>query len=73
MPVSSLQFPSNWHLSRERAQAVRSALIQQGVRAERLRAEGRADAEPLVPNDSAAARSRNRRIEIELRLPRPDG
>ncbi|TMH12799.1 MAG: type VI secretion system protein TssL [Betaproteobacteria bacterium] len=73
VPVSSLQFPSNWHLSRERAQAVRSALIQQGVRAERLRAEGRADAEPLVPNDSAAARSRNRRIEIELRLPRPDG
>jgi type VI secretion system protein ImpK len=37
-----------------------------------LRAEGRADAEPLVPNRSAAERARNRRIDIELRLPRPD-
>jgi len=72
-PVGSLQFPSNWHLSRERAQAVLAALAQRGARAERLRAEGRADAEPLAPNDSAAGRARNRRIEIELRLPRPDG
>ncbi|HEY2927468.1 type IVB secretion system protein IcmH/DotU [Piscinibacter sp.] len=72
-PVSSPQFPSNWHLSHERARAVLAALVQQGARAERLRAEGRADVEPLVPNDSAAARARNRRIEIELRLPRPEG
>ena len=72
-PVGSLQFPSNWHLSRERAQAVLAALVEQGLRPERLRAEGRADVEPLVPNRSAAERARNRRIEIELRLPRPDG
>ena len=71
-PVASLQFPSNWHLSRERAQAVLTGLAQQGLRPERLRAEGRADAEPLVPNDSPAGRARNRRVEIELRLPRPD-
>ena len=71
-PVGSLQFPSNWHLSRERAQAVLAALVHQGARPERLRAEGRADVEPLVPNNTAAERARNRRIEIELRLPRPD-
>ena len=73
VPVSSLQFPSNWHLSHERARAVLAALAQQGAPAQRLRAEGRADVEPLVPNQSAAERARNRRIEIELRLPRPDG
>ena len=71
--VSSLQFPSNWHLSHERARAVLARLEQQGAPAERLRAEGRADVEPLVANGSPAQRARNRRIEIELRLPRPDG
>ena len=72
-PVSSPQFPSQWHLSNERARAVMAALAQAGVAADRLRAEGRADAEPLLPNDSAAAQARNRRIEVELRLPRPNG
>jgi type VI secretion system protein ImpK len=51
---------------------VLAALVQQGARPDRLRAEGRADAEPLVPNQGAAERARNRRIEIELQLPRPD-
>ena len=30
-------------------------------------------AEPLLPNTDAAARARNRRIEIELRPLRPNG
>jgi flagellar motor protein MotB len=33
----------------------------------RLRAEGVADSEPLVPNDSAANRAKNRRVAIILR------
>ncbi len=70
--TASLQFPSNWHLSRERALAVLGALAQQGDPIERLRAEGRADVEPLAPNDGPQGRARNRRIEIELLLPRPD-
>jgi type VI secretion system protein ImpK len=68
-----LQFPSAWHLSRARAQAVLDELVRQGLPAERLHAEGRADAEPLAPGHSAAERARNRRVEIELRLPRPEG
>ena len=71
-PVASLRFPSNWHLSHERARAVLAQLQQYGVAASRLRAEGRADIEPLLPNLDAAARARNRRVEIELRLARPD-
>jgi type VI secretion system protein ImpK len=71
-PVASVQFPSAWHLTRERAQSVLAVLARHGARPDRLRAEGRADAEPLVPNRSAAERARNRRIDIELRLPRPD-
>lgn len=71
-PTASLQFPSNWHLSRERALAVAASLVQHGLPADRLRAEGRADAEPRVPNATPAGRAKNRRIEIELLLPRPD-
>ena len=73
VPVSSLQFPSNWHLSREQAQAVMAALAQAGERVERLRAEGRADVEPRASGAAAADRARNRRIDVELLLPRPDG
>jgi type VI secretion system protein ImpK len=33
----------------------------------RLRAEGLADSDPIAPNDGAANRARNRRVEIILR------
>ncbi|KQP22406.1 DotU family type VI secretion system protein [Pseudorhodoferax sp. Leaf267] len=65
-PIRTARFPSNWHLSQERAQAVRDLLVTQGVAPERVRAEGRADAEPLVPNDSAGNRALNRRVEVTL-------
>lgn len=70
--VSSLQHPSSWHLSRARAQAVHAALLQNGLRPERVRFEGRGDVEPLVSGNGAGDRARNRRIEIEWRLPRPE-
>jgi type VI secretion system protein ImpK len=70
--VESLRFPSNWHLTRERAQAVAQALIAGGLPAARVRAEGRAETEPRVANDSPAARARNRRVEVQLLLPRPE-
>jgi type VI secretion system protein ImpK len=70
--LESLRFPSNWHLSRERAQAVAAVLADAGVPAARLRAEGRAETEPRGPNDGPAGRARNRRIEILLVLPRPE-
>jgi type VI secretion system protein ImpK len=71
-PTSSLQFPSNWKLSSERAQAALNAMVQQGLPADRARAEGRADVEPRVKGDAPADRAKNRRIEVELQLARPD-
>ncbi|MBL0419628.1 DotU family type VI secretion system protein [Ramlibacter sp. AW1] len=65
LPIRSLRYPSNWHLSRDRAEAVRT-LLAKTVQPERLRAEGRADTEPLEANNSPAGRSRNRRVEIIL-------
>jgi type VI secretion system protein ImpK len=64
-PIRSLRFPSNWHLSTARAESVRAALIGK-VNERRMRAVGKADAEPVAPNDSAENRARNRRVDIIL-------
>lgn len=65
-PIRSVRFPSNWQLSQARADAVKTMIGRRLTRPERLRAEGRGDADPLVPNDSAANRARNRRVEVTL-------
>jgi len=65
-PIRSVRFPSNWQLSQARADAVKKMVATRVTRPERLRAEGRGDADPLVPNDSPANRARNRRVEVTL-------
>jgi len=63
-PIRSLRYPSNWHLSQDRANAVKAMLGKLG--AGRLRAEGRADAEAIADNATPEGRARNRRVEITL-------
>ncbi|MDQ2778252.1 MAG: DotU family type VI secretion system protein [Pseudomonadota bacterium] len=70
--IKTARFPSNWHLSDERARAVRELMIESGLPPERIKAEGRADGEPVVPNDSAANRALNRRVDITLFTTRPE-
>ena len=65
-PIRTLRFPSNWHLSEARSQAVRQLIEPRLTQSERMRAEGRADAEPVAPNDSPVNRAKNRRVEITL-------
>jgi type VI secretion system protein ImpK len=69
-PMRSARFPSNWHLSQERARTVRDMLIARKVLPERIQAEGRAETDPLVPNDSVGNRALNRRVEITLMVGR---
>ncbi len=64
-PIRSARFPSNWHLSQARAQAVLQ-LLGTHVEPQRLTADGRADAEPIAANDTAEGRARNRRVDITL-------
>jgi len=64
-PIRSLRFPSNWHLSKERAASVQR-LLAASVKPERLRAEGRADSDPVADNATPEGRARNRRVEITL-------
>ena len=65
-PIRTLRFPSNWHLSEDRARAVREVLVGAGLPADRIRAEGRAEADPVAANDTPANRALNRRVEITL-------
>lgn len=57
---------ANLALSRERAAAVRNALVSRGVPAERLLTDGAGDAKPLASNATDEGRFRNRRIEFSV-------
>jgi type VI secretion system protein ImpK len=68
-PGLSARFPSNYELSKARAAAVRDLLAERAGPPERYSVEGRGDSAPLVANDNAANRARNRRVEITLLTP----
>ncbi|QGY29719.1 type VI secretion system protein TssL [Pantoea cypripedii] len=71
VPIRSARFASNYELSLARAQSVQTLLQQQLAQPARVKAEGRGESNPLVPNTNAANRARNRRVEITL-LVAPD-
>jgi type VI secretion system protein ImpK len=64
-PIRSLRYPSNWHLSQDRANSVK-LMLATAIKPERLRSEGRADSEPVGDNATPAGREKNRRVEITL-------
>ncbi|AXS83745.1 MULTISPECIES: flagellar motor protein MotB [Marinobacter] len=69
-PISSDRYRSNWDLSAARAVSVVHELVMnRQVPAERVVAAGRAETNPLVPNDSLENRALNRRVEIAIRNP----
>ena len=54
----------NQRLSEQRAQAVRDALVSEGVEEQRIVARGLGPAYPVAANKDARGRSLNRRVEI---------
>lgn len=56
----------NLKLSEERATVVREALIDKGIEASRLTANGYGSSKPLWPNDSEEHRAMNRRTEMMI-------
>jgi outer membrane protein OmpA-like peptidoglycan-associated protein len=58
-------------LSLDRAASVRNYIAGKGVATSRVTIEGRGSKEPLVPNDSAANKAKNRRVEIFVAEPAP--
>jgi chemotaxis protein MotB len=69
-PIASSRYRSNWDLSAARAVSVVHELVMnRQVPAERVVAAGRAETNPLAPNDSDENRAKNRRVEIAIRNP----
>ena len=66
IPIATARFPSNWELSTARAISVVRYLTDQGVPPNRLAAAGVGEFQPIDPDDSLEAFSRNRRIELKL-------
>ncbi len=70
-PIRSARFPSNWHLSQERAKSVGELLATKVNQVGRIQVEGRAESEPVSPNDTPAGRAKNRRVEITVFVNKP--
>ena len=67
VPIHSARFRSNWDLSTARATAVVQWLVErEDLEPARLSAAGYGEFHPRVPNGSAAARARNRRVDIVI-------
>ncbi len=66
-PVRSVQFLSNFQLSKARANAVRTTIAHTLGDPACCSADGRADADPIAPNTTPEGREQNQRIEIVLR------
>lgn len=65
-PIFTSRYPSNWHLSLARANAMADSLAAGADLHGRLQPEGRGEAEPVAPNDTPENRALNRRVEIDL-------
>lgn len=57
---------SNIVLSQNRAGAVRSFLIDNGIASDRLTSEGFGEAKPVATNATKAGKAQNRRVEVKL-------
>ena len=56
----------NRELSLRRARAVRDYFVANGIDRERLVVEGYGESDPVVSDDTAAGRERNRRVELRV-------
>jgi outer membrane protein OmpA-like peptidoglycan-associated protein len=63
---STGDYNRNLQLSRDRAGAVKTYLVNKGVKPSNIQSFGYGPADPVASNSTAAGRAQNRRVEIEL-------
>jgi len=61
----------NQKLSQDRADAVRTYLVQRGVKSDHITAVGKGETTPVASNDTAEGRANNRRVEIIIQKASP--
>jgi len=67
IPISTENYPSNWHLSIARATNTAYYLMNNlGLNQERVSVVGNSEFRPLAENDSPESRSLNRRVDIVI-------
>lgn len=64
VPIETDEFPSNWELSAARAASVVHLFSKYSVKPSRMSAVGYGEFKPIVKNDTAENRSKNRRVSI---------
>ena len=73
IPIYTRQFASNWELSTARATSVVKSMLEDKFAPKRLSAVGYGEYHPIVPNDSAPNRKKNRRVVFFIKNnPYPD-
>jgi len=63
-PIKKSKWADNWELSAQRSLSVVRYMIKKGVQETKIQAVGMGDSKPVVTNDSAANKAKNRRVEI---------
>ena len=63
---NAVRFPSNWHLSIERAQAVATMLQLAPADSDRVEVDGKGADIPIATNNTPEGRAKNRRVEIRV-------
>ncbi|HLP42535.1 MAG TPA: flagellar motor protein MotB [Fibrobacteria bacterium] len=72
VPIKTVQFPSNWELSVNRATNIVKYFVEKGIHADRLKAAGYADTKPKAPNVDSTGnpipenQAKNRRIVLRI-------
>jgi len=61
---------TNMKLSQARAETVRKYLVDGGIPAEQIRAQGMGQDRPVADNKTSAGRAKNRRVEVILEKPK---
>lgn len=67
VPIHTSQFPSNFHLSAQRALSFMAVLLEnEDVHAERFSSVGYGEYKPVATNDTPEGRAQNRRVEVSI-------
>jgi chemotaxis protein MotB len=73
VPISTARYPSNWHLSKDRAVNFLEVLISESnLDPYYFYARACGEERPVASNDTAEGRQRNRRVEVMISLARDE-